>query len=65
MPISVSLPPSLQFTPEGCRYVPPSAPGYSTEMKDSSRLEHLFPDGEVWRKLRGGNGKTDNVSGSS
>ncbi|MBO6637638.1 MAG: L-fuconate dehydratase [Roseitalea sp.] len=31
------------------RYMPPEAPGYSTEMKRTSIDDHSFPDGPVWR----------------
>ncbi|HWE96858.1 MAG TPA: L-fuconate dehydratase [Tepidisphaeraceae bacterium] len=37
------------------RYVPPAAPGYSTEMKPQSLAEHEFPHGPAWRS-RAGNG---------
>jgi len=30
------------------RYMPPSAPGYSIEMKPESRRAYAFPDGAVW-----------------
>jgi L-fuconate dehydratase len=30
------------------RYVPPSAPGYSIEMKPESLRDYAFPDGAVW-----------------
>jgi len=30
------------------RYMPPSKPGYGTEMKPASRAIHRFPDGGVW-----------------
>jgi len=30
------------------RYIPPSAPGYSIEMKPESLREYSFPDGPVW-----------------
>lgn len=30
-------------------YMPPSTPGYSTEMKPDSVKAHSFPDGPVWR----------------
>jgi L-fuconate dehydratase len=30
------------------RYVPPSRPGYGTEIKAASRAVHRFPDGGVW-----------------
>ena len=45
------FPISFQFT-DGCRYLAPTQPGFSTEMKESSRLAHSFPDGDVWRSLR-------------
>ncbi|XP_063307574.1 mitochondrial enolase superfamily member 1 [Pelobates fuscus] len=32
-------------------YMPPHDPGYSTEMKEESVLQHQFPDGEVWHQL--------------
>ena len=31
------------------RYMPPTAPGYSIEMKPESLDEHAFPNGPVWR----------------
>lgn len=31
------------------RYLAPTAPGFSAEMKAQSISEHLFPDGAVWR----------------
>ena len=31
------------------RYMPPIAPGYSTEIKRSSRRRYQFPNGEAWR----------------
>jgi L-fuconate dehydratase len=30
------------------RYVPPTAPGYSAEMRAESRARYRFPDGPVW-----------------
>jgi L-fuconate dehydratase len=30
------------------RYVPPSAPGYSIEMKPESLRDYAFPDGAMW-----------------
>jgi hypothetical protein len=30
------------------RYVPPSRPGYSITIRESSRLAHRYPDGDVW-----------------
>ncbi len=30
------------------RYMPPTAPGYSIEMKEDSLSAHRFPDGPVW-----------------
>lgn len=33
----------------GDRYLPPTQPGYSTEMKSTSLDEHEFPTGRVWR----------------
>jgi L-fuconate dehydratase len=30
------------------RYVPPMRPGYSITIRESSRLAHTYPDGEVW-----------------
>jgi L-fuconate dehydratase len=30
------------------RYLPPTAPGYGTEIKPASRAIHRFPDGGVW-----------------
>ncbi|XP_004579672.2 mitochondrial enolase superfamily member 1 [Ochotona princeps] len=32
-------------------YMPPKAPGYSTEMKEDSVEKHRFPIGEVWQRL--------------
>jgi L-fuconate dehydratase len=31
------------------RYLPPTAPGFSAEMRPRSVREHLFPGGSVWR----------------
>ena len=31
------------------RYMPPIAPGYSVEIKRSSRRRYQFPNGEAWR----------------
>ena len=31
------------------RYVAPTRPGFSAEMKPASRAAHRFPDGDVWR----------------
>ncbi len=33
---------------KGARYVPPSRPGYGTEIKAAARAVHRFPDGGVW-----------------
>jgi L-fuconate dehydratase len=33
----------------GGRYLAPSKPGFSAEMKPESRAAHRFPDGAVWR----------------
>jgi L-fuconate dehydratase len=33
---------------QGSSYVLPSLPGYSAEIKPSSRRHHRFPDGEAW-----------------
>jgi L-fuconate dehydratase len=30
------------------RYVPPMRPGYSITIRESSRLAHSYPDGDVW-----------------
>jgi L-fuconate dehydratase len=35
------------------RYMPPSRPGYSTEIRASSREEYRFPDGPVWAASAG------------
>ncbi|XP_067323556.1 mitochondrial enolase superfamily member 1 isoform X2 [Anolis sagrei] len=32
-------------------YMPPQAPGYSSEMKEDSVRKYQFPQGEVWQKL--------------
>ncbi|KAH0617793.1 hypothetical protein JD844_016383 [Phrynosoma platyrhinos] len=32
-------------------YLPPQAPGYSSEMKEDSIRKYQFPQGEVWQKL--------------
>lgn len=32
------------------RYVPPSRPGYSIEMRPESLHEHSYPDGAAWRR---------------
>ena len=34
------------------RYMPPSAPGYSSEIKRESRDAYRFPDGPVWAAIR-------------
>jgi len=34
---------------KGDRYMPPSTPGYSIEMKPESLERHEFPSGEVWK----------------
>jgi L-fuconate dehydratase len=34
------------------RYLVPTAPGYSSEIKPESRLEYRYPDGPVWTALR-------------
>jgi L-fuconate dehydratase len=31
------------------RYVVPTKPGYSTQMKENSRKQHAFPNGSVWK----------------
>jgi len=31
------------------RYVPPSKPGYSSQMKENSRKEYSFPNGSQWK----------------
>jgi L-fuconate dehydratase len=36
------------------RYMPPSAPGYSSEIKSQSRLEYRYPDGPVWKEILAG-----------
>jgi L-fuconate dehydratase len=33
----------------GGRYLAPTAPGTSAEMRRQSVLDHRFPDGPVWR----------------
>lgn len=33
------------------RYRPPTAPGYSAEMRAASLVEYAFPGGKVWRSL--------------
>jgi L-fuconate dehydratase len=37
---------------KGGRYVPPSAPGYSIEMKHMSLEEYEFPNGRAWTRQR-------------
>jgi len=32
----------------GGRYLPPSKPGYSITIRESSRMAHRYPDGKVW-----------------
>jgi L-fuconate dehydratase len=32
------------------RYMPPLDPGYSSEIRDTSREEHRFPDGPIWTR---------------
>lgn len=44
-------PVQVKFT-DGCRYVAPTQPGFSTEMKESSRVAYSFPEGEIWRSLQ-------------
>lgn len=34
------------------RYMPPTRPGYSIEMKEQSMIEYAFPDGPVWQEER-------------
>jgi L-fuconate dehydratase len=34
------------------RYMPPTRPGYSTEIRAESRTEYLFPNGPVWAEQR-------------
>jgi len=36
---------------ECAKYVTPSAPGYSTQFKDDSVEDYLYPDGRVWKAL--------------
>ena len=36
-------------TMRGGRYMPPTKPGYSIEMKRESLTQHEFPDGPAWR----------------
>jgi L-fuconate dehydratase len=38
----------------GGRYVAPTAPGYSIEMRPESLVEFAYPDGPVWRELARG-----------
>ena len=33
------------------RYVAPAAPGYSSEIKEDSRIAYRYPDGPVWKAL--------------
>jgi L-fuconate dehydratase len=33
------------------RYVAPTAPGYSSEIKEHSRIAYRYPDGPVWKAL--------------
>jgi L-fuconate dehydratase len=33
---------------QGGRYVPPQAPGYSSEMQPESLSEFEFPEGSAW-----------------
>jgi L-fuconate dehydratase len=37
---------------KGGRYMPPSAPGYSIEMKPASLAEYEFPNGRAWTQHR-------------
>jgi len=37
---------------KGGRYVPPSAPGYSIEMRPESLEEYEFPNGRAWTRQR-------------
>jgi L-fuconate dehydratase len=34
------------------RYMPPAAPGYSTEIRQTSREDYSYPDGAAWRAER-------------
>ncbi|MGO9931602.1 MAG: enolase C-terminal domain-like protein [Steroidobacteraceae bacterium] len=36
------------------RYMPPRSPGFSAEMREKSLQEYRFPNGEVWKRDRGG-----------
>jgi len=33
------------------RYVAPTAPGYSSEIKTESRAAYQYPNGPVWREV--------------
>jgi L-fuconate dehydratase len=33
------------------RYMPPTRPGYSTEIREESRVAHRFPEGAVWKAI--------------
>jgi L-fuconate dehydratase len=33
------------------RYLAPSAPGYSSEIRPDARAEYRYPDGPAWQKL--------------
>ena len=35
-------------TIERARYVVPQRPGYSSEIKNASRVQYRYPDGPVW-----------------
>jgi L-fuconate dehydratase len=40
------------------RYIAPSAPGYSSEIKPASRAEYSYPDGPVWQEIAGDKRRT-------
>ena len=40
---------SIPWSSAAARYVPPTAPGYSSEIKAASRAEFRYPDGPVWK----------------
>ena len=48
------------------RYMPPSAPGYSSTIRPESRAEYAYPDGPVWRGLvQTASGRTLDATGAT
>jgi L-fuconate dehydratase len=36
---------------QSARYMPPTRPGYSTEIREESRVAYRFPEGAVWARM--------------